>query len=443
LLTNSVRAGGAMMDWLLAVSLVFTTASQLRLANVPVGPGELGLVAWIAVNGINTLVTRAPFLTRTGLALLIFWAAFALALSLGAITAMFTGEEFDTDLMLHDVVSYALMAMVSIGLCATEPACMRRISWIMVCCGAVSLSLQLANGIGLMHISGIDPWYWDRLRGWSSNPNQLAFVCLVVALLAWYLADTAAGFGSRLAALVVLIPAIAVGRMSKSDTFTFALVASLPVWIAAKLIIWVRNDRLEPSLRGSIARLSLVALPVLLLCFTPLVLSRAEAVRGLVLGLAKNAGAEAVDEVNLRVKLWDQAIQRGIESGMLGLGPGPHLHIPASIVAGRVSEGMEAPKLEHPVQNGTANYEAHNTLLDVFTQGGLLAAASVALLLLRAMYCAYRARSAGLASLIAGVTVFMMTGNIIRQPIFWFALVLCLSAPVARLEPRRPTPSAW
>jgi len=432
-----------MMDGILALSLLFTTASQLRLAALPVGPGELGLVAWIACTAYKTLVSGAPYRAPTGSALLGFWAAFALALSLGVIVAMFTGERFEPALMLHDVVAYTLIAIVSCSLCTTDPARMRRICWILVACGALSLSLQFANGIGLLQIPGIDPWFWERLRGWSSNPNQLAIVCLVVALLAWHLADTAASSGSRLLALLLLIPPIVVGRMSKSDTFTLALVASLPIWMAAKLIIWTRNDPVEASLRGSIARLSLVALPVLLLCFTPLVVSRAEAVRGLVLGLAKNAGAEAAGEANLRMTLWHEAMQRGIGSGMLGLGPGPHLQIPASIVAGRVNAGIRVENLEHPDQNGTANYEAHNTLLDVFTQGGLLAVASVLWLLWRAIKCVYRARSAGLVSLFAGVTIFMMTGNIVRQPIFWFALMLCLTAPVARLESRRPTQPAW
>jgi len=67
--------------------------------------------------------------------------------------------------------------------------------------------------------------------------------------------------------------------------------------------------------------------------------------------------------------LWRQAIDRGLESGMLGLGPGPHLQIPPSIVAGRVSTGAEPVNIGHPIQNGTANFEAHNTILDLFTQG--------------------------------------------------------------------------
>jgi O-antigen ligase len=238
----------------------------------------------------------------------------------------------------------------------------------------------------------------------------------------------------------LMIPPLVVGRMSQSDTFVLALAAAVPVWMAVKLIVWLHGERLELSLRGSFARLALIAAPVLLLCLAPLALSKVEDAQRFLMGFAKHNGAEAAEEADLRKTLWRQAIQRGIKSGMLGLGPGPHLQIPPSIVAGRESIS-ETTNIGHPTQNGTANFEAHNTVLDLFTQGGLLAVASFAWLLLRATTRAYRARSAGLVALVAGATVFMMTGNIVRQPLLWFAIVLCLTAPVAPFEPRPPARS--
>jgi hypothetical protein len=430
-----------MMDAILALALLLTTASQLRLPGAPVGPGELGLAVWIVGTLFRALATGAvPGMANVS-ALLAFWGTFALALSVGMIMAMASGEAFESALVLHDALAYVLIAVVSCLYAATASR-LRRVAWLLVIFGAVSLSLQFANGLGLFRIHGIDPWYWERLRGWSDNPNQLAIICLIMTLLAWYLADTAASFGSRLAAILFMIPPLVVGRMSKNDTLLVALAAAVLVWFAARLIFCAQNDQFAVSLRASIARLVLVSAPVLVLCLAPLVLSRMEVVTGLVLGLGKNGGAEAADEANLRMTLWHQAIERGIYSGMLGLGPGPHLRIPPTIVAGRVSMEMQPANVEHPIQNGTANFEAHNTLLDVFTQGGLLAGASVVWLLLRAINNVYRARSAGLASLLAGVTIFMMTGNIVRQPIFWFAIVLCLTTLASRRDQRRQTQPA-
>jgi O-antigen ligase len=201
-----------------------------------------------------------------------------------------------------------------------------------------------------------------------------------------------------------------------------------------KLTVWLREERPTLSLRGSFARLALIAAPVLLLCLAPLVLTKAEDVKGLVMGLAKHGGADATAEANLRITLWRQAIERGIESGMLGLGPGPHLQIPALIEAGRVNASERPSNVFHPEQNGTANYEAHNTVLDLFTQGGLLAVTGFVWLLLRATTCAFLSRSAGLVALMAGAVIMMMTADIVRQPIVWFAIVWCLTAPVARFN---------
>jgi O-Antigen ligase len=429
-----------MMDGILALGLLFTTASQLRLPGVPIGPGELGLVVWIVAILFRTLLSGAPASSRPRAVsdLLIFWGALALALSLGMITAMATGEAFESDLVLHDAAAYVLVAVVSC-LCAAASSRPRRVAWFLVISGAASLSLQYANGIGLIGVPGIDPWFWERFRGWSGNPNQLAILCLIIVLVAFYLADAATSVGTRLAAMLLMIPPLIVGRMSGSDAFMLALAVALAVWFTVKLIVWLHDDGLGLSLRASFARLALLAAPVLLLCLAPLVLSRAEEIKGFAMGFAKHEGAEAADEANLRLTLWRQAIGRGIDSGMMGLGPGPHLQIPLSIVAADLaSMGTQPANMSHPTQNGTANYEAHNTILDVFTQGGMLAVASFVWLLLRATQYVYRARSAELMALLAGAAIFMMTGNIVRQPIFWFAIVLCLTVPASPFEQRRP-----
>ena len=49
----------------------------------------------------------------------------------------------------------------------------------------------------------------------------------------------------------------------------------------------------------------------------------------------KNGGKEAAQETDLRLQLWQEAVDRGLEAGMLGLGPGPHLPISVPIVAAR------------------------------------------------------------------------------------------------------------
>lgn len=239
--------------------------------------------------------------------------------------------------------------------------------------------------------------------------------------------DTAGSLVARLAAILLLIPPIVAGRMSQSDTFTVALTAAIPLWFVMKLIFWMRAPRPEKALRAGAARLGLIALPILLICLVPLIMSRAAEVKAFAMGFAKKGGAEVVSEMSLRRTLWHRAFERGIESGMLGFGPGPHLQIPAQIAADHAND---PPMAYHsvPPQNGTADYESHNTLLDVFTQGGLLAVGSLLWVMMRSIKCAYRAHTAGLVGSLAGIAIFMTADNIIRQPLVWFVIVLGLTA---------------
>jgi O-antigen ligase len=430
------------MDGILALGLLFTTSSQFRVPGMPIGPGEICLAVWIVGKLVQSLVSGERFWSPDMSPLIAFWGLFALALSLGMMTALATEEAFEPGLVLHDATAYPFVAAVGC-LSAATPFRLRRIAWFVATAGAASLAVQFANGIGLIAVPEVDPWFWERFRGWSSNPNQLSILCGVVLLVALHLADTAASISTRLAAIVCVIPPFVLGRMSQSDTFTLAVVAALPVWCIGKLFLWLRIEQTGLSPRASLAWLAVLATPVLLLCLAPIAISEAGDAQDLMKVVAKNNGAEAEGEAKLRMTLWGQALARGVESGLLGLGPGPHLQIPPEIVAGRDGMSSQLTNIEHPTQNGTANFEAHNTVLDLFTQGGLLAVASFVGLLLGALVQAWRARSVGLIALVTGVAIFIITGNIVRQPIFWFAIVLCLTARTVASPSRMPAQSVW
>jgi len=96
-------------------------------------------------------------------------------------------------------------------------------------------------------------------------------------------------------------------------------------------------------------------------------------------------------------------------------------------VAGRYG-GVHPKYIEHPEPSFAPNFEAHNTLLDLFVQGGLIAVLSFIWLAATALSIAYRARLAGLPTLLCGLGIYGFATLIIRQPIFWFAIALCLVA---------------
>jgi O-antigen ligase len=127
---------------------------------------------------------------------------------------------------------------------------------------------------------------------------------------------------------------------------------------------------------------------------------------------------------SLRLYLWQNALKLGLESGSLGLGPGPHLWRP------KIADDDDRPL--------TRPFEAHNTALDIFTQGGLLGVIAIYGLFAGIFLLVLRAKLDALAVLMVALVFFSMTHFIPRHPIVWFALALSL---ILGLE-RAPSPSA-
>jgi hypothetical protein len=423
----AIRAepGSKGRDALMAVGLLLTTATQLRLPGSPLGPGEVCLVIWIALTLILELSGYTP-LTSALRRMLTFWVLFALAQSLGILTALVIEDRHDPGLFWHDVLAYLLVAAFSC-LAVVESGGVRRLRRVMeifATLGVVCLTAQLFASWGLVGLPLIEPWFGDRFRGWSNNPNQLALLCAVLILVSLHLADSADRARKRWAALLCMIPAIIVGRLTKTDTFTFSLVGAVPIYLVVKLRFWLGATERRTSLRTVLAWCAVIGVPLMLISALPFALSTNDDPDQFAMGMMKGGGKEASAEADLRLALWSKAIERGMQSYMMGLGPGPHLPIPPEIVAARISGELDADP--HPDLNGAPNFEAHNSPLDLFTQGGLLADAAFLWLLALAWLVPYKARHAGLVALVSGVAIFGLTNNIVRPPIFWVTIAVCL-----------------
>jgi hypothetical protein len=411
---------------LLALGLLLSMMSQLRVIMPLLGPGEYCLAIWLALTLGREAGRLGPALTPALTKLLIFWLLFALAQSLGALTGLALADENDPQGFAHDIIAYALAAVVSCLSVAEADAGprLRRVAWILSALGAAGFALQLANGQGLFSIPKIDPWYWDRFRGWSANPNQLALLCAVLGLIALYLADSAASLGERVAALGCMVFAAFVGLLTKSNSFTLVLLAAGPVFIALKLGTWLFLSERRVSFKFAAAWLIVLALPLALAAAAPL--GSALTLEAGNLGRHKTEGT--TQEAELRFHLWREAIRRGVESGLLGLGPGPHSELPHSI---EMSESSDEP-INTQKAKSWSNFESHNTLLEIFTQGGLFAVSSFIWIIGMAVLAAQRARQGALITLLCGVGIFSIFHVIIRHPMSWFVVALCLVA-----EPKR------
>ena len=327
-----------MLDVLLTLGLLLSTASQLRPVGSPVGPGEICLAVWVLVMLLREAGRLGPPLTQPLSRLLIFWLTFAVAQCIGTMTGFAIGDRHDSGLFMHDVVAYPVLAAVSC-LSVVEPGAssrLHRVAWLLATLGAAWLALQVAFGWGLVDLGDFDTWEWERFRGLSDNANQLALFCAVIGLLSLHLADAARRLGERIAAVTCMTVAIVVGRLTMSDAFLLVLVAAGPIFVALKLRRWLMSLKRNTLLRSASAWIFVFALPLVSAYVFPLVISAPTEFEDVIKGMTKGGGGRDTEEATrLRIHLWNGAIRRGIESGMLGLGPGPHLEIPPTIVAGR------------------------------------------------------------------------------------------------------------
>ena len=411
---------------LLAAGLLLSMATQWRIDGLPLGPGEFCLVIWLLIMLLRVASRseprQSPALTR----FFYFWVAFVLAESLGTLSGVFIHDDHDTGLFLHDVMAYLLLLPTSCLLVVEPGAALRlhQAAWVTVILGAILLLGQLGNAF-VFSLPIVTPWYWDRLRGWSDNPNQLALVCVVLTILPLHLADTTARPAAAVTAIACGALALTVGILTKSDTFRLAVAATVPVFIGLKLRWWIKLAARRMTFRGGAALIVAIGLPLMLVSALPL----AASVSIKTSDFSKNDNLQATREADLRLNAWHEAIDRGVQSGFLGLGPGPHLPIPPSILEARMGHSAGQPaEIEHPHNGAAPNFEAHNTVLDLFAQGGLLADAAFLWLVFSAVVATYRCRLAGLAALMVGLIVFTTAHLIVRLPIFWFSIALCLVA---------------
>ncbi|ESW79362.1 polymerase [Mesorhizobium sp. M1148] len=403
-----------MRDALLAFGVAMSYAAQLSIPGLPFGYSELCLTLWIMLSMTRILaggqLEVTPALAKLGL----FWLILALAMGVGYIIGFLTTTLF-LDPLLHDTLAYVLLACVTC-LAAAEPNAsfrLRRIAWWMVAVANAGFIVQVGLGFGWLHQAGVEPWYWDRFCGWSDNPNQLALYCALLGPLALHLATTTSNKWGRCLALCSLIFTVYVGRLTKSDTYLYTTVLACLILLGLRVRAWLASDGNKASLSRQLAVLMAVGFLPLALSIAPYALSEASSAEDFAKSLTKDKGGEATAQTAaLRLYLWNAALEKGARSGSLGLGPGPHLDSPPVV---------NQQFLPRP-------FEAHSTILDLYTQGGLISVLALMWIFGSAALSAWRAKLDALVALVASIAVFSAPHLVIRHPIVWFCLTLCLVA---------------
>jgi O-antigen ligase len=397
---------------LLALGVVLSSATQISVPGYSITIGEFTLLLWCILSlgrvVIGGQVVATPALARLGS----FWIGMALLLSLGTIFGYMT-KVLILSYVLHDSTAYVLLALVSC-LIAARPDTERHLhqtAWLITAFASVALAIQVAQGWGVIGLGKIDPWYWDRFMGWSQNPNQLALYCAIYGPLALHLATTATTVRARVLGLLCMILSFIVGRLTKSDTYLLATVLACLVFLALRLRTWLSSPTSKSMLARQVTILMLLTSLPLAFTVQPLVVDQLGGVWTFATGLTRAKGGAGAEVTAVRrLQLWNEAFEQGLQSASFGLGPGAHL---------------ESRPLSEPFYAITP-FEAHNTYLDMFLQGGLMATLLLLWIGGTAAVFAWRAKLDALFALVISIAIFSFPHLAVRHPIVWFAIALCL-----------------
>lgn len=418
------------LDVLLGCGILLTTASQFRAAGFPLAPGELLFVIWIAAQSLRALGSQLE-INDSFRILVLFWSVFFTGLSIGYVVTLATNDPYEPAWLIHDVIAYLSASLFSCFSVAgpDEQRSLLYTSRAFVASGMIALLALALAGAELISLPVIDTWYWDRFRGWSAIPNQLALLCLALGFLALDVAGGIERSAIKISAAASSLLPFGVGWATKSDAFRIALLAS-------GVCFCILSARQNPSFR-SIAALFRTpkTLSFLTASLALLAVSLPSSFRSMeeaVSGLSRGSEENLTSNVNERGEIWRAGLDRAINAAMLGLGPGPHLQIPDEIVQGRQDSTYQPANIDHPEVGEAPNFEAHNTFIDVLVQSGVVGLCAYISIIGLALFRSFRASRPALLSGLLALTIFGSFHYSLRHPTLWLMIALCMVAPADR-----------
>lgn len=379
---------------LLGTALALTTATRFRLPGLPVGAGELLLLALMASSLLPGALSLKPQPTlklprvRRCAAM---WGILLAGLLAGAAMGHATGH-FDP--------VFGLREFAALGFCAAY--CFWLCSWtwnsddmqrVLITCATVIVTVNaplLAHVLYMEVFHNTQAFLIDAVQnflmgakptyGWALNINQLMLpVIISIPLLAGIIMDTHASQPRLLTAPRIALAAFLVFGLANCSR-AFILCLLLGLFFAIAYHIWPRRWRRDTS-----ATIFLSCIGIFISAYV---------------ASSVWAGSNITDKPTFsRPALLLHGVAALTDSHGLGFGPGPH-------------SGLAGPHQGH---------EAHNTFLDVALSGGLLSGGAFAAMLASSCASVLALRQKRWMASWAMMLAFIMLHNMIRHPLFWTA----------------------
>jgi O-antigen ligase len=377
-----------------AVGIVLTTASQLRLASFPFGPGEATLSIWMLLVGIEIGSLRQVFITPITRVIFWFWTVSFTCLALGFLIAesmALTSEDIYHDLL---AFMFAFSFSITFLIRVSSNKELKKLLKFFLAFTIVSLFIIfLFPGL----IPFLTPWYGDtRFAAWSNDPNQLALLLSPIPFFCLYFFSLSRNKLEKIWHILLMLLAFLLGVETQSDSlklwWTIASVGT--IFLIFYREVTKRTTSYFSSYKNFVIKQLILSSLLLITLFLGYVVY--EQVYA-ILSNTYNYGAQGSD----RLTLWKNALAGLSHSPLFGLGPGAH-------------SGYTKPFL---------NTEAHNTFIDWAASYGIVGLACYLTLLGWISWKAWKNGSSALiAALISliGYSVFVYTA---RHIVFWFSLL--------------------
>lgn len=417
--------------------VVLSMATNLRVSVGPlaVGPGELallGLASWGLASGRVLASIKNPILW--------FWGLLVVTMTLGYLTGSVEGEW-----ALRNTVAYMFTFFVTLGVSCllaglSDEKLSRLILWV-ICLATlitwVGFVFFIVGTEETARLTGLTQ-LGQRYSGWSSNPNQLALFFLPLPIL--FLAVLFSNRGCfkpanpMLFAFFCLI--LLLGLLIRSDALLVAWLVGFLVWAMLQLA-WAGRHSAYVVLSVCVVFMSVFAVFKTFVtgqtqddvkCVISKVIKYERyikwcEIRGGQFGA--NSLSVGLEEPELkkaiRLDLWSNGLSAWVKAPVFGHGPGAYAYY---------SNVEHQNALE---SSGRSFEEAHNTPIDLLTQGGVLLALGWFGLLIWLVYKAWMIRDSYTLTIVLMIGVFSLFHYHVRQPYLWFLLLVTYEAIRRRL----------
>jgi len=384
-----------------SLGLLLTTAKQLRFSGVPIGIGELLLLAWILLSALKIITQQKVNLTKQKVFQSFFWFGYLslLLLSTGWLFSLILNRSIDN-------AAYDFSALVFSGcfyVLITIKFNAKQVTKIYLIVSLIFLFLSTVFFVSIEYLPFIslpfDPWYSRPVRfmSWTSNPNQFALFLVIIPYVYLYLIDLSNNLFKQSFLCVALAISLGFGYLSGSDALYVSWGIGFLFAIIYKLVYFLLKVRL-----GKKKYFFLYLFFLLFFLF----LSLSFYWRQFVL-IAQIINPVQVSQSASRMNLILHGLEALKVSPIFGLGPGSHSGIEAAL------QGSEI----------------HNTFLDWATNTGFLGISIFLLLLKFVFQKSTSPKSIWVVTAFLSLMCFIQFHYVFRQPFFWFNLILLAQLP--------------